>query len=258
MQKFPGAILLNTSPSFQEFDRPLLRYLSWQVSIAKWEYHQTPDEPADIEVALDMLHDYLQQRNQPVHLIGHGTSGLLGLLYARRYPQWVKSLTLLSVGGHPSLDWQSFYYTHLRLLPCSRQNILTQMVYNLFGCRARGMAIELVDILEQDLLNSPSPHSLLQNLSIPAGKTGVPTLICGGEDDLIISPRELQGWEQWLGEQDQIWQCPDGRYFFQYFYPQKVARQIISFWLSLADRSQEINHWGIDNQYPPPISNAKR
>jgi pimeloyl-ACP methyl ester carboxylesterase len=253
MQKFPGAVLLSTSPSFQEFDRPLLRYLSWQVSIGQWEYHQTPDEPSDLEVALILLHDYLQQSDRPIHLIGHGTNGLIGLLYARRYPQRVKSLTLLSVGSHPGLDWQSFYYTHLRLLPCSRQTILTQMVYNLFGCRAKGIAPELLDILDQDLLNSPSPHSLFQNISIPAGKTGVPTFFCGGEDDLIISSHELQGWQEWLGSGDKIWQCPDSKYFFQYFYPQKVAQQILSFWLSLEEKPVRV-----DNQNPPPISVANR
>ncbi|MHC5733019.1 MAG: alpha/beta fold hydrolase, partial [Nostoc sp.] len=66
-----------------------------------------------------------------MHLIGHSTGGLLGLLYTRRYPEKVKSLTLLAVGADAALDWQAHYYTHRPFL--SRQKILTTMVYNLFG-----------------------------------------------------------------------------------------------------------------------------
>jgi pimeloyl-ACP methyl ester carboxylesterase len=236
--QLPKALLLNASPSFQEFDRPLMRYLSWQVSIARWEYYQTPDEPSDLEVAVNLLHEYLESseeldRGYAAHLIGHGVSGLVGLLYARRYPDRVKSLTLLSVGCHPGLDWQSFYYAHLKLLPCSRQNILRQMVNHLFGSHPKVMTSTLMEILEQDLLSSPSPHSLWHSATVPQEVVGVPTLFCGGSDDAIVSPHELQGWQQKLGELDQIWQCPGGKHFFQYFYPHKVARQILSFWLSL-------------------------
>ena len=246
--KLPKALLLNASPSFQEFDRPLMRYLSWQVSIARWEYYQTPDEPSDLEIAVNLLHEYLESsddldRGYAVHLIGHGVSGLVGLLYARRYPDRVKSLTLLSVGCHPGLDWQSFYYAHLKLLPCSRQTILRQMADHLFGYHPKVMTPTFMEILEQDLFSSPSPHSLWHLASVPEGVVGVPTLFCGGSDDAIISSHELQGWQQKLGEGDQIWQCPGGKHFFQYFYPQKVARQILGFWLSLnSTNTHNVNH----------------
>ena len=95
MSKLPDVVWLNTSPSFQCFDRPLLRYLSTQVTIAQWKYVQSQDDASLLNVAVLLLHDYLKSNAQPVHLIGHSTGGLLGLLYARQYPERVRSLTLM-------------------------------------------------------------------------------------------------------------------------------------------------------------------
>ena len=92
-------VWINANPSFKRFDDRIIRYLSCQVPIAYWEYRQEWDEASSIEIALILLHDYLKSRSQPVDLIGHGTGGLLGLLYARR----VKSLTLLGVGCNPAI-----------------------------------------------------------------------------------------------------------------------------------------------------------
>ncbi|MBD2545128.1 MULTISPECIES: alpha/beta fold hydrolase [Planktothricoides] len=128
MSLSPDALWINVSPALEKFNRPLLKQLSAQTAIAKWEYSQTPDEPTSLEIAVDLLHDYLKDRQQPIHLLGHSTSGLLGLMYARRYPEKVRSrsvadatsLTLLSVGVHPAVDWQAHYYAQLQVLPCSR------------------------------------------------------------------------------------------------------------------------------------------
>jgi len=67
----------------------------------------------------------ISNRNRPVHLVGHSTGGAR-LLYARRYPETVKSLTLLGVGTYSAVDWQAHYYVHRQVL--SRQEILTAMV----------------------------------------------------------------------------------------------------------------------------------
>jgi len=77
MSKLPDVLWLNTSSSFQCFDRPLLRYLSMQVTIAQWEYVQSQDKASLLDVAVLLLHDYLKSNDQPVHLIGHSTGGLL-------------------------------------------------------------------------------------------------------------------------------------------------------------------------------------
>ena len=240
MSKSPEALWLNVSPSFQEFDRPLLQNLSKQVSIARWEYYQTQDEPTSVEAALVLLHDYLQQFDRPIHLLGHSTSGLLGLLYARQYPERVKSLTLLSVGVYPAVDWQAHYYIQLQLLPCSRETILRQMVYNLFGNQRVPIVQNLVKILDRDLLTSLSPHSLFQRICLEPAYVFTPLLVCGSEDDIIVDLPQFRGWEYWLKEGDCLWHCPTGRYFFHYFYPKLVTEKIVDFWSSINSEKESL------------------
>jgi pimeloyl-ACP methyl ester carboxylesterase len=253
MSTLPDVLWLNASPSLQGFDRPLLKFLSRHTSIAHWQYCQTQDEPTCLEVALELLHEYA--RDRPLHLLGHSTSGLLGLLYARRYPAQVKSLTLLSVGIHPAIDWQSHYYVLLKLLPCSRQTILTQMVYNLFGYQSKPIRQNLVRTLERDLTNSLSPHSLFQQASIAPASVSVPLFVTGSQDDMVVDPQQIEGWRRWgVGADFQIsrsldhnsvqpnrlWQCPSGRHFFHYFHPALVGEQILNFWTDLRAQSAEV------------------
>lgn len=226
----PDALWINISPSLLRFDRFLIRHLSHQVSIAQWEYFQNPDEPSSLDIALVLLHDYLKSCQRPIHLIGHSTSGLLGLLYTRQYPERVKSLTLLAVGVNPAINWQAHYYVMYQLLPCTRNMILAKLVQNLFGHQERNCTQNLIKLLEQDLNFSPSPHSLYQQATISPGGVSVPLMVCGSQDDLIVDSMALKGWKAWIKESDRIWECPHGYHFFHYYYPQLVARQILKFW----------------------------
>ncbi|NET56439.1 MAG: alpha/beta hydrolase [Symploca sp. SIO2E6] len=236
MSNLPKVLWLTTSPSFSRFEQPLIRYLSNQISIAQWEYLQSQDEAASLDAALVLLHDCLKSHNQPIHLIGHSTSGLLGLLYTRKYPERVKSLTLLGVGAYPYVDWQAHYYSVLQLLNCSRQIVLAQMVSNIFGYQDNYNTKKLIQILERDLITSVSPHSLLKRVSSIPGGVEVPLLVCGGQNDVIIDPNALKGWFKWLKEGDVLWECPQGPHFFHYFHPQQVGRKIIKFWQALPVR----------------------
>ena len=191
---------------------------------------QTPDEPCLLDIAVTLLHDYLKSINRPIHLIGHSTSGLVGLIYARKYPERVKSLTLLSVGVHPTVDWQAHYYVHRHLLPCSRETILRNMVKSLFGEQGRKVTQNLVKILERDLDLSPSPHSLLKRQSMVPREVSVPLMICGSCDDTITDPNLIQGWQPFLKSEDRIWECPEGGYFFHHFSPLNVAQPLLEFW----------------------------
>ena len=230
-------VWLNANPSFKHFDGRIVRYLSKQVPIAYWEYGQTPDEASSLDVALTLLHDYLKSRPQPVNLVGHGTGGLLGLLYARKYPRRVKSLTLLGVGSIPSIDWQTHYYQMRKLLPCSQEIILGRMVQMMFGERSRGDIIDLVNLLKRDLYTAPTTHSLYQLARIKPGGVSMPMMVCGSNNDAIIDCNALQKWSKHLKDEDLLWTIPKGRHFFHYFFPEYTGRKIIKFWQNVELRS---------------------
>lgn len=226
----PDALWLNVSASFQRFDQALLKPLARYIPIAHWAYRQTPDEPSSLSAALDLLHEFMQQQAHPLHLIGHGTGGLLGLLYTRQHPERVRTLTLLSVGVNPMVDWQAHYYAQLEALPCSRQRVLAQMAYTLFGHQAQPLVGGWVRLLEQDLAHSPSPHSLWKRQSALPGRVPVPMMVCGSADDVVVAPAQIQGWQPWLKAGDRLWQCPGGRHFFHAVHPQAVAQEVLKFW----------------------------
>ncbi|NER80834.1 MAG: alpha/beta hydrolase, partial [Leptolyngbya sp. SIO1D8] len=150
--------------------------------------------------------------------------------YARKFPHRVKSLTLLSVGVNPAVDWKAHYYTQLERLPCSRTRVLTQMVYTLWGAQPIHDLKGWIQQLEQDLVQSLSLHSLMQRFSLFPGDAPVPLLICGGQHDAIVDPPQIQGWQPWLKAGDRLWLCPNGRHFFHDTYPRLVANHISSFW----------------------------
>lgn len=240
------ALWLTVSPSFKCFDRPTLRCLSKQVAIAQWEYCQSPDEACSFESALVLLHDYLKQRDRPIDLIGHSTSGLLGLLYAQRHPERVRSLTLLSVGFHPAQTWQSHYYVQRQLLPCNREKILAHLTHGLFGYQERSMLSTLVKVLEMDLDRALSPHSLLRQISLPPIEVDVPLLVCGSVDDCVVTPSELQRWQQHLLKDDlqsRLWLCPGGRHFFHYTYSEQVSQEILKFWQLPVENQKAIDQF---------------
>lgn len=243
MSNLPDVLCLSANPNLKGFDRPLLKSLSEQVTIAQWEYCQTQDEPSSLEVALELLHDYLQQLVSPIHLVGHGTSGLLGLLYAQHYPERVRSLTLLSVGIYPAQDWQDRYYSHRQSLPLCRQIILTQMVHDLFGFQSTAITQALMKILEQDLDHSLSGHSLFRRMDLLPIRPTVPLLVCGSVDDVVVNPHHLGSWQQYFREDSSVsvrlWICSGGRYFFHYFYPQQTAEQMLDFWASLPPSTKQ-------------------
>lgn len=224
------AIWINVSQSLRMFDRSLISILSHKLLVTEWQYCQTQDEPTSLSKAMSLLHSYMEKREYPVHLLGHGTGGLLALLYASRYPEKVLSLTLLSVGVYPAVDWQAHYYVQSSLLPCPRHVILSQTVRSLFGNLSQESIIKYRRILEQDLDESLSPHSLYKRVSVPPIEVSVPLFVCGSRNDVVIDQKSLYGWQPYLKSGDRIWQCPSGGYFFHYFYPLEVSTQIVDFW----------------------------
>lgn len=227
------ALCLNLSPRLKRFDVRLLQNLSSQMRIGCWEYSQTLDEPCCLSTAVHLLHDYVRQGDRPLHLIGHGVSGSLALLYAKRYPQWVRSLTVLSVGENPATSWHSHYYALLHLLPCHRPMILAQMVRLLFGPQSYPMTNAFVRILAADLDSALSPHSLVHQTKVNLIPVRPPVFATIGGQDQLINPLLNQQDSPWLKASDRVWSCPEGRHFFHYEYPQQTADAIAQFWYGL-------------------------
>ncbi len=227
---------LSSSPSLQIFDRSLLDYLNQSVPIQIWEYEQTEDEGCSLDVAVELLHHYLKFRDRPIHLIGHSTSGLIGLMYARRYPHKVSSLGLLAVGLPSTINWQAHYYTHLSAFTWSREQILTQMVGDMLGEQNKYISERFVSYFEEDLALSPSPHSLFSTTNLSNEGVEVPLLLCSSKTDLVVSPILMRRWLKLMKKGDRLWECLDGRHFFHHFYPEQVGEELLNFWLSLHSR----------------------
>jgi pimeloyl-ACP methyl ester carboxylesterase len=124
---------LSVSPSWQFFARCLLSYLNDSVPLQIWEYQQTEDEARSLDMAVKLLHNFLTWRDRPLHLISHSTSGLVGLMYARRYSHKVSPLGLLAVGLPYAINLPAHYYTHLSAFPWSRKQVWNQMVGDMLG-----------------------------------------------------------------------------------------------------------------------------
>lgn len=232
------ALWVSLSPNLSVFDQPLLRDLAKRGSVSQWQYTQEADEACAIDRVLTLLHDYLKSRAQPVHLLGHGLSGAIALLYTRLHPERVRSLTLLGVAEQPAVTWHAHYYVQRHLLPCSQNCVLAQLARSLFNGKRPYPAAALVQILAKDLARSPLLHSLCQIESLPQGGVQVPLMVCGATQDAIVHPPALLEWQRWLKPGDRQWLCEQGGHFFHYFQPQQVGREVGRFWRSPAPISQ--------------------
>lgn len=251
MTHSPNVLWLSVSPHLKCFDQRLLSQLAQVTSVQLWEYSQTADEPCCIDIAVASLHDYLKDRPYKTHLLGHGVSGMVALLYARRYPQQVASLTLLSVAALPAVNWQSHYYALRQLLPCSREMVLAHMTRLLFGEQSARFTKACTHLLAQDLDSNLTLHSLADHAQIPPGATAVPLLICNGEMDAIARAQQQPLWKDWIaGDASEkqcsdgnssfrLWHCPGGHHFFHFQQAAIVANRIADYWQQVSVQNQQ-------------------
>lgn len=240
MTQATTALWLTVSPHLKKIDQRLLSQLARYGAIRRWEYHQTSDEPCCLETPVNLLHDYIRRcdsddnPNTQLHLLGHGLSGVIGLIYARRFPHRVKSLTLLSVGPSPATNWHSQYYSLRQMLPCSRDIILAQTVRLLFGRQGQSTTRALMKVLERDLDTGLALHSLAGYTEIASGGITPSLFICLGGQDGVIDSLMQDRWQPFLKPGDRLWSCPQGNHFFHFDDPKQVASQIRDYWQSVA------------------------
>ena len=113
-------------------------------------------------------------------------------------------MTLLSVGALPAVNWQAHYYALRRLLPCSREMILAQLVRLLFGEQAPRFATALIHLLAKDLDSNLTLHSLTYSTPVDPGGVEVPLLVCNGANDEITAPGQNRSWQKWLKSGDRF------------------------------------------------------
>ncbi len=219
---------VSAGPSLKYFDFPLLKILNKNYTVARWEYEQNSDEASSLAEAINLLVDYLKQSDRPIHLAGHGISGVVAMYAAERVPEFVKTLTLLGVGPQPELIWHARYYLQRLTTPCSQLRVLAQFAQELFGPSSHSIKT-LVNLLQNDLTSSPSPHSLFKIASLNSVMLQVPLLLFGGEFDFVVSPQTMQGWRTLMKSGDRIVSVPDGRHFFHYHFPDQVAIEMTQF-----------------------------
>jgi pimeloyl-ACP methyl ester carboxylesterase len=221
---------LNVSRSFKRFDQPILQRLGRDLPISYWEYLQEEDEASSIPTAVDLLDKYVSSMASPVHLVGHGLSGVVALSYARQFPDRVRSLCLLAVAAQPAITWQSQYYAKRQQLPCSQVQLLAQVAQTLFGQTLPYAPTAIVQALCKDLAASPSPHSLYQVSALPEGGVTMPLMVCSSKTDAVVTPPLARRWIEFFKPGDTWWQCPDGEHFFHHRQPELVASQLLKFW----------------------------
>jgi pimeloyl-ACP methyl ester carboxylesterase len=229
------ALWLTATPSLQYFDQPLLRQLSKTYIIANWQYRYGLDEGGCLDEAIEMLHDYLADRREPIRLLGHGMGGVLALLYARKYPSRVSSLTLLGVAERPAVTWHAYYYIQRQGSSCSAQQILVRMVRCLLGGNLSHPIGHLVAALAKDLEQGLSLHSLLQIGSLPQGGVEMPLLVCSGTEDPIAHLSAVVDWNRWFKPEDNIFWVPSTQHLFHYCHAELLSDRIEEFWQMSAE-----------------------
>jgi len=185
---------LSVSPSGQFFDRCLVSYLNDSVPVQIWEYQQTEDEAWSLDMAVELLHDFLTWRDRPLYLINHSTSGLVGLMYGRRYPHKVSSLGLLAVGWLYAINLQAHYYTHFSAFSWSRKQVLTQMVGDRLKLKNQSINQRFISYFKDDLACSICPHSLFRMSNSRDEGGEISLLICSRKTEFVVSPIVMRRW----------------------------------------------------------------
>lgn len=228
--KTPSMVWLDAQPSLYCFNHKLAVLLSRTRAIRRWSFQHDPDESCSMETIHNFLAQSLEDFQEPPHLIAHGLSGTIACLFAHRYTELIRSVTVLSVDTLSCNHWHNHYLAMRSKLPCSRSQILSQLSLNMLSKENLRINSSLSQSLERCLDFDYTPGSIVGQQEINClTPPDVPMLILNGKNDFVVDAGSLERWKSILKAGDCIDLIHQGRHFFQYSKAAEVAQKINTF-----------------------------
>ncbi|WP_114994346.1 alpha/beta fold hydrolase [Synechococcus sp. UW179A] len=221
---------IDLQPTLHCLNKRVAQLLSRSFAVQRWSFQHDLDESCSVQTVLELLRQTLVASSEPMHLVGHGISGTVACLFAEKYPDLVKSLTLLSVDTLSANHWSSHYLDMRSQLPTSRQAILSHLSSLLFSSN-NSRSTEIVPCLLAKCLDtefiqgSIVNQQTIKNLQTPE----VPTLVLNGEFDFVVDINSHDRWSETLKSGDRYVCMKNGRHFFQFNQAQHAADLITAF-----------------------------
>ena len=175
--------------------RGQLEFFSGRFRAAAWDARGYGDSD-DYEGALqfdqhfsgDVLRVAEYLKTPKIHLVGLSMGGRIARNFALRYPERLKSLTLVST--NPGFDAMST--KDVQRFVTERRSRTAQNLQKLLGSRASRAAYEeLLDSIERihdASYQKTLEASVAQDRAAPIEKISVPTLVMAGEEDTVYPP----------------------------------------------------------------------
>ena len=234
-------IWVDLQPSLYCLFKRTAQALSQQYGVKRWSFEHDPDESCDVDIIHALLKQTVENSSEPVHLVGHGISGSVAYLYAKKYPKNVSSVSLLSVDAQSSNQWTSHYQAMRSQLPCSRFHILSHLSRLLIDTHADHVQIIIARLLakclDNDFVNgSIVGHTQIENLD----QIKIPILVINGSKDFVIDQCSYKRWQQHLKPGDCYQRINSGRHFFPFTEWNQTAKMIESFIDMVPNKTSDI------------------
>ena len=221
---------IDLQPTLHCLNKRVSQLLSRSFAVQRWSFQHDLDESCSVDTVHELLKHTLVASSAPIHLIGHGISGTIACLFAEKYPELVKSLTLLSVDTVSANHWSSHYLDLRSQLPASRKAILNHLSFLLFS-NHNSLAFEALPCLLAKCLDtefiqgSIANQQTINNLFAP----NVPTFVLNGESDFVVDVHSRDRWSETLKSGDRYVSMKQGRHFFHFDHSQQVSQLITAF-----------------------------
>ena len=221
---------IDLQPSLYCLFKRTAQTLGQRLGVRRWSFEHDPDESCDIDVIHCLLRETIENSPEPVHIVGHGLSGTIAYLYARKYPKNISSISLLSVDIQSNNQWTSHYQSMRSQLPCSRFHILSHLSRLLIDTHADHVQIIISKLLAKCLDNDFVNGSIIQNSRIDdLEKIKIPILVINGSKDFVVDSHSRNRWQQHLKPGDCYREINNGRHFFPFSEWSDTAQMIETF-----------------------------